>query len=235
MAFCGLQGEINVISIRRVATKEYINKHTRQIPVLLCVLFCCHVPSDIGQYHCRDPPFQSVFVFQNRLEESLMAKNYRNSDYALNKYSTGIVYRFSGEIVEVTLEDYLVENPDKTEQDFLELKALSDDIYHQQVVGENRTSRLDISLNGLEDTIISTDALMDEQLIEVQDMQLASEALAYALETAALTEVQLRRFRLHIIDGLSTRQIAKMESATQRAIMKSIHAAIEKLKKVFKF
>ena len=56
-------------------------------------------------------------------------RDYRKSDYAINKYSPNIVYRFHDEIIEVALEDYLKENPDKTEQDFAELKALSDEIY----------------------------------------------------------------------------------------------------------
>ena len=38
-------------------------------------------------------------------------KNYTDSDYALNKFSDGIVYRFSDGIEEVTLDKYLVENP----------------------------------------------------------------------------------------------------------------------------
>ena len=53
-------------------------------------------------------------------------QNYRKSDYAVNKNSPNIVYRFHNEIIEITLEDYLKENPDKTEHDFAELKALSD-------------------------------------------------------------------------------------------------------------
>jgi hypothetical protein len=79
-------------------------------------------------------------------------KNYKDSDYALNKFSEGIVYRFADRIVEITLKDYLAENPEKTVEDFLELKALSDEIYHQQVIDENRTSRLDVSINGMEET-----------------------------------------------------------------------------------
>ncbi|WP_333783126.1 hypothetical protein [Lutispora saccharofermentans] len=67
-------------------------------------------------------------------------KNYKDSDYALNKFSEGIVYKFADRIVEVTLEDYLTENPGKTAEDFLELKALSDEIYHEQVMQENRTN-----------------------------------------------------------------------------------------------
>ena len=42
--------------------------------------------------------------------------NYRKNDYAANKYSPNIVYRFNDEIIEISLEDYLEENPDRTEQ-----------------------------------------------------------------------------------------------------------------------
>ena len=45
-------------------------------------------------------------------------KNYKDSDYALNKYSEGIVYKFADRIVEITLSAYLTENPDKTAEDF---------------------------------------------------------------------------------------------------------------------
>ena len=45
-------------------------------------------------------------------------KKHRGSDYALNKYSMGNVYRFEDRIIEVPLEDYLQENSDKTEQIF---------------------------------------------------------------------------------------------------------------------
>lgn len=43
-------------------------------------------------------------ISQNRLEERNL-KNYKDSDYALNKFSEGIVYRFADRIVEITLED----------------------------------------------------------------------------------------------------------------------------------
>jgi hypothetical protein len=57
-------------------------------------------------------------------------KNYQDSDYALNKHSNGIVYRFAdGSRFTVTLTDYLAENPDKTEDDFRRFKELSDSDY----------------------------------------------------------------------------------------------------------
>ena len=59
-------------------------------------------------------------------------RNYKDSDYALNRYSQGIVYKFADGIVEVTREDYLRDNPDQTEDDFAQLKALSDEIYYLQ-------------------------------------------------------------------------------------------------------
>ena len=49
-------------------------------------------------------------------------RNFDKSDYALNKFSEGIVYKFSNEIREITKEQYLRENPNKTEGDFLKLK-----------------------------------------------------------------------------------------------------------------
>ena len=98
-------------------------------------------------------------------------KNYKDSDYARNKFSEGIVYRFADRIVEITLKDYLAENPNKTVEDFMELKALSDEIYHQQVINENRTSRLDVSINGLEDTGQLATVPLDTEWIHKSDSE----------------------------------------------------------------
>ena len=79
-------------------------------------------------------------------------QNYRKSDYAINKNSPNIVYRFHNEIIEITLEDFLKENPDKTEHDFAELKALSDQIYYEQDRAESAQTRKDVSIHALEET-----------------------------------------------------------------------------------
>ena len=60
-------------------------------------------------------------------------KNYKDSDYAANKYSPNIVYRFGNETVEITLKKFLADNPNMTEDDFLRFKALSDAFYLEQV------------------------------------------------------------------------------------------------------
>ena len=69
---------------------------------------------------------------------------YQNSDYAVNKNAKGIVYRFANRTVEVTLEDYLRENPDKTEADFAELKAMSDSDYSDSLKRDYRQTWKDV-------------------------------------------------------------------------------------------
>lgn len=161
-------------------------------------------------------------------------KNYKENDYALNKFSQGIVYKFADRIVEITLSDYLAENPDKTEQDFKELKALSDKIYYQQDVNENRTSHLNISINGLEETELLATVSLDTELIHKSDAKKAMEAAQLLLESGELTEVQKRRFLLHFFKGFSYRQIAALEGIFFTSVAESIAAAIYKLKKYFK-
>lgn len=138
-------------------------------------------------------------------------QNYRKSDYAINKNSPNIVYRFHNEIIEITLEDYLKENPDKTEHDFAELKALSDQIYYEQDRAESAQTRKDVSIHGLEETEHCATRALDEEweerVVDIQNRKYAWKALEQLFTVGALTEVQKRRFRLHIFQGLSIRQI----------------------------
>lgn len=159
-------------------------------------------------------------------------KNYTDSDYALNKFSEGIVYKFADRIVEVTLEDYLSENPDRTEQDFRELKELSDAIYLDQVRAENSQTRKNIPIHGMEETRDLGGIPIDEQYIEMLDKQYATEAIALLLESGLLTDVQERRFRLLIFGGLSKRKIALMEGVHKKSVDECIAAVLDKLKKI---
>lgn len=183
-----------------------------------------------GRRHLR-----SVFA-KNRSEVQKL-RDYRKSDYAINKYSPNIVYRFHDEIIEVALEDYLKENPDKTEQDFAELKALSDEIYYEQDRAESAQTRKDVSLHGLEEMDCCSTRPLEEELeelaAEVQNRRYARIALERLFAAGVLTEVQKRRFRLHVFRGLSTRQIGRLEGTSHQAVAKSLNLAIEKLKKFF--
>ncbi len=161
-------------------------------------------------------------------------KNYKDSDYALNKFSKGIVYRFADRVIEITLEDYLAETPGRAVKDFEKLKTLSDEIYHQQVMQENRTSRLDVSINELEDTRQLATSSLDTELIHNSDKKRAIKAAKQLLDSGDLTEVQRRRFILHFFKGVSYRQIAAMEGVFFTSVAESITTATRKLKKYFK-
>ena len=162
-------------------------------------------------------------------------RDYRKSDYAINRYSPNIVYRFHDEIVEVSLEDYLKENPDKTAQDFTKLKALSDEIYYEQDRAESAQTRKDVSIHGLEEMDCCSTRPLEEELEELaaEYRRSARIALERLFAAGVLTEVQKRRFRLHVFRGLSTRQIGRLERTSHQAVVKSLNLAIGKLKKFF--
>lgn len=160
-------------------------------------------------------------------------KNYRESDYALNKYSPNIVYKFSDKTIEVTLEDYLKQNPDRTAEDFAELKALSDEMYHEQVIVENRTSRLDVAIDEVNEQAFADERTVLQDMIEREDKTKALRAAKELLDNGKLTKVQKRRFILHYFQNLSTRKIAAMEGVSHIAVFKSITLANEKLKNIF--
>lgn len=160
-------------------------------------------------------------------------RNYKDSDYALNRYSQGIVYKFADSIVEVTQEDYLHDNPNKTEADFAELKALSDEIYYKQDRQEYRTSRLDVSMSGIEETVIARVSAIDVELIRKDEEEKALDAAMKLLHSRKLTSIQQRRFLLYFFKGLSTRQIAELEGVHQRAVWDSLMWAEKKLKKFY--
>lgn len=160
-------------------------------------------------------------------------RNYQESDYALNKYSEGIVYKFADGIVEVTLADYLRDNPDKTEQDFQTLKALSDEMYHEQDLDEAAYGKRARKLDWLAESEEYAAPSADMTLIHNSEKGQALKAAKRLLESGKLTEVQRRRFILHFFQGFSTRQIAKMEGVRQRAVWDSLMWAGKKLKKFY--
>ncbi len=161
-------------------------------------------------------------------------KNYQSSDYAANKFADGIVYRFADTTVEITLADYLRENPGKTEADFAELKALSNEMYLQQVRAENAQTKKNVSIHSLEETDLCCVASPEETLIvateQTENRKLRKEIAAKALST--LTEVQRRRYLFHIVNGMTTRAIAEKDGVSHVAVVYSLEQAEKKIKKV---
>lgn len=158
-------------------------------------------------------------------------RDYKDNDYALNKYSRSIVYQFADGIREVTLEDFLEENPHKTAADFEAIKALSDEIYYEQDRQEHRTNRRNVSLTGLEEMEQLSVPSVEVQWIGQEERETVWKEVSRFLKSGTLTEVQQRRFRQHYFQGLSTRQIARLEGVHQRAVWDSLMWAEKKLKK----
>lgn len=160
-------------------------------------------------------------------------RNYKDSDYALNKYSEGIVYKFADGVQEITLADYLRDNPGKTAADFARLKALSDEIYHEQDLEDTRYGKRAKTLESVENSEQYASASPDMDLIHKIDMGQAAKAAGKLLNSGDLTDVQKRRFILHFYRGLSYRQIAAREGVFFTSVAESVHAASDKLKKYF--
>ena len=163
--------------------------------------------------------------------------NYQNSDYALNKYSDGIVYRFADGIVEITFADYLAENPDKTEADFLALKKFSDSNYYEDDRANYRQTWKDMPFADTDETLFNAEISAEgsyfgdiEAYEEDGRYQEKVESMLNALDK--LTEVQRRRYLQYYIQGLSAREIAKQEGTNHKSVLESLNGAEKKIKKV---
>ena len=161
-------------------------------------------------------------------------KNYTDSDYALNKINrNAIVYRFADEVVEVTLADFLAENPDKTEADFRALKELSDADYLEQDRDDYRRTYKNVSIHGLDETAACSACSLEEKLIEQPEREAMKERkreLGFKVFNT-LTEVQRRRYIQNKVEGLSSWKIAEIEQVDHKAVLRSIWAAEKKINK----
>jgi hypothetical protein len=164
-------------------------------------------------------------------------KNYTDSDYAANKYNKGIVYRFADEVVVVTLTDYLAENPGHTAADFGKLKAFSDNDYRERDRLDYQEMWKNVPIDKLEETELCSVPSSEDIFLSELDAIEENEQYRQKVELAKqvldkLTEVQRRRYLLHVVNGLSTWKIAEIEGVNQSKIMKSLDATEKKIKKV---
>lgn len=161
-----------------------------------------------------------------------MAKYY-HSDYALNKNSDAILYRTAdGTVVEVTKEDYLAQNPNLTEEQFYELKELSDEMFKEEKNVERKEQR---KKNKEQQHLQSEFPPLsyEEKMIVNEEREKIRTVTNQLLASGKLSEKQERRFIAHYYEGKSTRQIAKVEGVTQRAVWDSLYWARKKLKKLY--
>ena len=158
-------------------------------------------------------------------------KNFDKSDYALNKFSEGIVYKFSNEIREITKEQYLRENPNKTEGDFLKLKEISDAIFLDEIRYETAQGRKLVPTEDLENDPSFAATPVDEQYIQKENNEQDRQKLDKLFRIAKLTEKQKNRLYLHCADGKTFRAIAAMEGIHWTSVEECVNSALKKLKK----
>ena len=163
-------------------------------------------------------------------------KNYRDSDYALNKYSKSIVYRFADSVAEVTMEGYLRENPDKTVDDFYELKAVSDAMYLEQDREEYQQTWKNTPYESLSETDIFSVSTLEDYIIENPERivkKIQRREIGFGV-FERLTEVQQRRYRMYHVEHLTMRQIAEIEGTKHQSIVECLAAAEKKINKFLK-
>jgi DNA-binding CsgD family transcriptional regulator len=189
------------------------------------------------------PAFPRLILNQFQKSDGGKAmKNYQNSDYALNRQSEGIVYRFAdGEHVpgssSYSEADFLANESGKTAGDFAALKEFSDEDYHRQKLRDYNTTHLNRNIEWAEDSGLCYSQSPEEILIarinagEYAKKRARQAAIAKRV-LAAMTDAQRRRYIQHAAYGLSTREIAEKEGISHVAVVYSLEGAEKKIKKV---
>lgn len=137
-----------------------------------------------------------------------------------------------GTLIEVTKEEYLSQNPALTEEQFYELKALSDEMFKDDM-NEERTQQRTKEKEAKNLLNVVELPTIDDTIIVEEEKTKIHEVAVQLLESKTLTPVQERRFVKHYVEGLSYRQIAEEEGVDYTSVRDSIKWAKKKLKKFF--
>ena len=158
-----------------------------------------------------------------------MAKNFKKSDYAKNKFSKGIVYTFvDGSEIEISFSSILKENPNMTQEKFEELKRISDEIFKIDEQGNDVYSKhVKTTYEEIDGgSWLATNSFEDEYFAAKDDMQKVIRLIKFI--DSELTETQKRRLKL-FMNGMSGVNIAKLEGKSQHVVWKSINQAQNKI------
>ena len=149
----------------------------------------------------------------------------RKSDYALNKQDRdAIVCRsVTGVHIRLTRDDF------SSEEEFQKWKAWSDREYHatEKAGRAYHDNRLPLT-----DWAVPSAPSVEELLLEADGADTARAALIQRVRNG-LTEKQYRRLRLYYLEGLSEREIARLEGVGQQRISRSIRTGKKAMEKFF--
>lgn len=161
-----------------------------------------------------------------------MSEFWKN-DYAVNKKEkSSIVYQtVDGDKIVITKENFLVENPDKTEKDFYEIKKFSDEDYRVRCNKDHYEER---NSTEIFDEVATSEVCEspEEQIFNMIHDKELKEILAKFLEKE-LSSIQKERLFLYA-DGKTMREIAAIEGVSFVAISKSITIVRKKFEEFIK-
>ena len=167
------------------------------------------------------------------MEDIIMAKNFRESDYAINKGKQGVVYRMpNNQLLEITFEICLKDDPTLTREKFEEIKMYSDENYHEVANMESLQKHYEImALDVNRDTEVLAAPSVEDILFHEPKKKIT---ISYVKKAAMqiLPEIQKRRF-LMWLKGLKYREIAEIDGVSTTAIGNSIEKSIKNINKFF--
>lgn len=152
-----------------------------------------------------------------------------------NSNSNSIVYRsVDGSFVDVSLDDFMLDNPCLLEEDFFEFKRLSDSLHYDAYIGDNIFHKNvifdDFALNNVlngSGCLSSCSSVGDESfLVEFLDVSISNGC-------PILTSVQHRRFIKYFVRHMSIGAIALDEAKFKSSIWESLHLSKKKLSRYF--
>lgn len=183
------------------------------------------------------PEFLKLAITIKNSEEIKM-KTFQNNNYALNKFSENIIYIFQDELIEITLEQFLFENPTATEDDFIYWKELSDELLYEEDRSNWRQTHKNYSLDLMEHHnfhMPSPEDLLIEQLsLQEANLVYQENKRKLPLVLNSLTETQKRRYLLYICAGMTERAIASSEGVSQQSIHECLVGVEKKISKLLK-
>lgn len=144
------------------------------------------------------------------------------SDYAKNlKNKSAIICPdCCGPSVLLTMQSF------QSEQDFVFWKSVSDEDYRNRERGARREKAHTVSLGDVAE--INAAALSAEEAILLHDERAEEKLLLQRILSrlqSILSDIQLRRLRLHVINGIPVKEIAAAEHVTPSAVSKSLKQA----------
>ena len=167
-----------------------------------------------------------------------MAKNYKKESYAINKYSNGIVYIGVKSIFELTLEQFLKENPNMSQSDFEYWKNISDELYKEEDLRTMEISKRSVSINEIAETRLMATESAEDAFFRLEDAgnptreDIVNAQFIYDLAKKVLTAIQYERFFKYYSEGKKLKEIEKIEGVNFASVSRSILLSERKIKKV---